>query len=369
MPYSDEQVDTLVTLNILASTFSFLGAIFIIANFFGFEEFKNNYAFKYILFVAIGDVINSVGNFMGSPSDGSAACFIQAFLTQFGDIFSFAWVTAIAWVIFTVIRREVPPTEGEPMKWYRKVHIVIWTVTLILSILPATTGNYGNDNGLCWIKHDPHPYGEIWRMLCFYIPLWASILYVAIQYKRIWSQLTAPEIQRKSSDPEVVADVPSPDVEEENPDTKKHAKNPSTSDIEQIGYGASSLDVNGQSTTDINETPKSGGGTLQRIKYYPFVMFGCYFFATIRRFAELGGDEAPFWIAACQVFTSALLGTCNAILYGFTPVVRNKDSEWIRSHFCKEPSFTKAPTETYDINSDNVDNKSDAADSGTDGIR
>merc|ERR1712129_50707 len=103
------------------------------------------------------------------------------------------------------------------------------------------------------------------------------------------------------------------------------------------GYPPSSEHLNGvtesEQTEQTEQTPKSGGGTLQRIKFYPFVLFGCYLFATVRRIAEVVSDDgvAPFGIAAIQVFTSALLGTCNAILYGFTPVVWEKDSKWIRA--------------------------------------
>merc|ERR1712129_92337 len=102
------------------------------------------------------------------------------------------------------------------------------------------------------------------------------------------------------------------------------------------GYPPSSEHLNGvtesEQTEQTEQTPKSGGGTLQRIKFYPFVLFGCYLFATVRRIAEVASDDgvAPFAIAAIQVFTSALLGTCNAILYGFTPVVWDRDSKWIR---------------------------------------
>lgn len=77
------------------------------------------------------------------------------------------------------------------------------------------------------------------------------------------------------------------------------------------GYQPSSTDITKaqQPSVEDNQPPKSGGGTLQRIKFYPFVLFGCYLFATIRRIAELASPDnvAPFGIAACQVFTSALL--------------------------------------------------------------
>eukprot|EP00486_Rosalina_sp_Unknown_P007165 CAMPEP_0201573238 /NCGR_PEP_ID=MMETSP0190_2-20130828/16975_1 /ASSEMBLY_ACC=CAM_ASM_000263 /TAXON_ID=37353 /ORGANISM="Rosalina sp." /LENGTH=371 /DNA_ID=CAMNT_0047999961 /DNA_START=82 /DNA_END=1197 /DNA_ORIENTATION=- len=354
MPYTQEQVDTLVILNVIASTFSFLGATFIIANFFAFDDFRSNFAFKLILFVAIGDVINSVGNFCGSPDDNTALCHIQAFLTQFGDIVSFAWVTAVAWVIYNVIRREVPPTREDVEKWYRRIHMVIWPSTIILSILPWFTDNYGLDNGLCWITFYPNPAGEVWRWICFYIPLWGSIIYVGVVYYKIWGQLTAKEIQRRNSgaiEPQTVA---SNTGKTDNVDERQPEVRPSASDVFNDGTGhhpgnSSAGDVIGgyqPSTTDVtnahqpsaedNQPPKSGGGTLQRIKFYPFVLFGCYAFATIRRVAEWASDDhvAPFAVAAIQVFTSALLGTCNAILYGFTPVVRKKDSEWFRSKCC-----------------------------------
>jgi len=355
MVYTDTQVDTLVALNVTASTFSFLGACFIIANFFAFEDFRKSLAFKLILFVAVGDVINSLGNFLGSPKDGSFLCYLQAFLTQFGDIVSFAWVTAIAAVIYNVINREDPPTQDQIQKWPKRIHLIIWPITLTLSILPFFSGSYGNDNGLCWIKVDPtakeDPWGEVWRWLCFYLPLLGGIAYVGTCYYKIWGQLTAPNVSRKNSDVSAQNAKPAENTNaagngngnELEVDIDPKPKE-STSDVYHEQQHSSNLDVFA-STTDIHDHQHSSGnvtgggkssGMLQRIKFYPFVLFGCYFFAIIRRITELAnpGGDAPFGITALQVFTSACLGTCNAILYGFTDVVYKKDSEWIKSKCC-----------------------------------
>jgi hypothetical protein len=401
-PYNADQINILVILNILASTFSFLGATFIITNFFVFEEFRANFAFKLILFVAFGDILNSLGNFMGSPADGSALCILQALLTQFGDIVSFSWVTAIAAVIYNVIRREVPPTREDVERWYKKIHLIIWPTTISLSILPFFTGNYGFDNALCWITFEPKPYGELWRWICFYIPLWASIAFVSIMYYRVWGQLTAPEIQRKDSGPPKASANTAHTHKTDHNDEEKapvqaqaqaqaqaqpHAAQPSISDVFDPdiapkrkyssntdvvagGYQASATDMGNMDAqqSDENKTPKSGGGTLQRIKFYPFVLFGCYLFATIRRIAEWASEDhvAPFGVAACQVFTSALLGTCNAILYGFTPVVRAKDSEWIREKCCA--SGVKGDEDG--VTDDGIaDSGNDNADTGNESIR
>lgn len=203
----------------------------------------------------------------------------------------------------------------------------------------------------CWIKVDPDPKsdpaGEVWRWLCFYLPLLGSIGYVGTVYYKIWGQLTAPNVSRKNSDVDTTnnptpntggADAPSAenDTNEVEPAPKE-----STSDVYNHGrQNSSNLDVLASSTDIQNSaedvTKKKSGGMMQRIKFYPFVLFGCYFFAIIRRIAEWGDEDrtAPFGIAAIQVFTSALLGTCNAILYGFTPMVFQKDSEWIKSKCC-----------------------------------
>ena len=185
----------------------------------------------------------------------------------------------------------------------------------------------------CWIKFEPDPWGELWRWLCFYIPLWGSITYVAVVYYKIWGQLTAPEPQRRNSGaaaPTQIEAVTSNTGQTTNADEEREIKpvvRPSASDVfnDATGHnagGSSAGDVISgyqPSVTDVtvakgasvedNQPPKSGGGTLQRIKFYPFVLFGCYLFATIRRIAEWASADhvAPFGIAACQVFTSALL--------------------------------------------------------------
>jgi len=343
MVYADSQVETLVTLNVIASSFSFLGACFIIANFFAFKEFQN-FAFKLILFVAVGDIINSLGNFLGSPDNGTFLCYLQAFLTQFGDIVSFSWVTSIAAVIYSVINREVQPTAEQVQKWYKKIHLIIWPTTLTLSILPFFSDSYGNDNGLCWIRVYPNasedPWGEVWRTICFYLPLLGSIIFVAVVYYKIWGQLTAPNVSRKPSDAEPPKAESDPNAAHNELEIEPRPKE-STSDVYMNDRkNSSNLDVLA-SNTDLQQsaedvTKRKSGGMMQRIKFYPFVLFGCYLFAIIRRISEWFDEDqtAPFGIAAVQVFTSALLGTCNAILYGFTPMVYRKDSEWIRSKFC-----------------------------------
>lgn len=146
--YSNTQEKILLGLNVFASICSFLGASFIIGNYCLFASFRNNLAFKLILFVAIGDIINSVGNFMGTPQDIKEVCIMQGLIIQFGDLVSFGWVTAIAWVIYTVITREEPPTKEDVQIWYKRIHFVIWPTATILTILPLTTQSYGPSGGL-----------------------------------------------------------------------------------------------------------------------------------------------------------------------------------------------------------------------------
>ena len=58
----------------------------------------------------------------------------------------------------------------------------------------------------------------------------------------------------------------------------------------------------------IQTASKSPDSNIARVKYFPFVLVLCYFWATVRRFYELGSDGlAPVWLAGMATFFSAAL--------------------------------------------------------------
>ena len=146
--YSSDQEGILVVLNVIGSILSFCGALFILFNYFTFNEFKQNFAFKLIFCVAIGDLVTSLGNFFGNPEDYDGLCIFQGILAEAGALTSICWVTAISLSIWMVISSETPPTQEDTMRWLKYMHIGIWSIIAICTILPLTTNSYGAAGGI-----------------------------------------------------------------------------------------------------------------------------------------------------------------------------------------------------------------------------
>ena len=229
----------------------------------------------------------------------------------------------------------------------------------------------------------------MWRWLTFYLPLWGAIGYMIFVYSRVWNELKAPSVTNTStndvtanaaasggaapaaaattkstgtgSDAAAPAEPAAAEMVSHPSDENVHESNSNVIGNNTNAGGGSSLntlhpqhstsDVGGGSSGNAvgSQNAGAGGGrgsgALQRIKYYPVVLFVCYFFATVRRLDELiTGTDAPFGLAAIQVFMSALLGTCNALVYGLSPVIRKRDMDFIKQCLGKEPEPTKLST-------------------------
>lgn len=173
--YTTDQENALVIINVICSTLSFCGAIFILFNYFKFDEFKQNFAFKLIFCVAIGDLVTSVGNFFGNPQHLRGLCIFQGILAEAGALTSILWVTAISLSIWLVISRETPPTQEDTMRWLKYMHIVIWSIIAICTLLPLTTSTYGPAGGIIiiitksiqkYVQITPkHTYIDIFRLV------------------------------------------------------------------------------------------------------------------------------------------------------------------------------------------------------------
>ena len=102
--YSQNGEDLLVALNVTFSALSACGSLYVLWNFWRFEQLRT-FALQLIVFVAIGDLIASLAHCMGSP-DGKKnrpLCISQAFLLQIGELTSFFWCTSIAFMFFFLL--------------------------------------------------------------------------------------------------------------------------------------------------------------------------------------------------------------------------------------------------------------------------
>eukprot|EP01083_Nonionella_stella_P275613 936184_1 len=315
--YSDKQIDSLVAVNIFGATLSLIGALFIITNYCLFSSLRKNFAFKLILMIGISDLILAISNLMGAPDWGST-CYFQAILQQIGDISGILWVATVSWTINKLTQVTKLPTKQELNKLYRNMHIIIWIITLILTILPFTTKSYGVAGGWCWIKGYENV-DIMWRYLCFYVPLWMAIIYMIIIYIKVWKRLHA------------IDDI---DITENDGDTDDDIEINNNNIMDSCETNAMTSSGDQYSSADMeSKLKRKKNNTLQRMKFYPLILIICYTFATIRRIIDWATeDQTPYFLAILHTFFAAIPGFLNAIVYGLTKDVRTKDKQAIQEY-------------------------------------
>merc|ERR1719334_1892422 len=135
--------------------------------------------------LSVCDLILGFGIYLGDGHVDNSLCDFQAFLIQFGSIAEILWTAVIAYSIREVVLIQPRNVRIEDkMKTY---HMFVWSFALITCILPFFSDSYGDADGWCWIsKYHEHSstWGTCWRMVCFYIPLWVTIVFIIVIYRR-----------------------------------------------------------------------------------------------------------------------------------------------------------------------------------------
>lgn len=93
-----------------------------------------------IFFISLTDFGGSVGNALGFPLNGSAACTAQAFITLFLFPASWFYTTALVWQLRCALIVKNSTVE------MNLIHFTIWPLSFLLSLLPLSTNTFGEDD-------------------------------------------------------------------------------------------------------------------------------------------------------------------------------------------------------------------------------
>jgi len=354
--YSSKQVDSLVAVNIFGATLSLVGSLFIICNYCMFTALRKNFAFKLIFMIGISDLILSISNLMGAPDHG-AQCYIQAILQEIGDISGILWVCTVSWTINKLTTLTKLPTKQELKALYKRMHIVIFIITIIFALLPLTTSSYGPSGGWCWISMD-NPVDIMWRYLLFYVPLWIAIIYMIVIYCKVYKRL-----REIPSDNDMNSGDSYDEEETEKMNQIDDDDNDTTNMVNENGGGGSSKSVvsigGNESSAEVMESrlKRKQNNTLQRMKFYPMILIICYFFATVRRVIDWATeDQTSYVLAVLHTFFAAIPGFLNAIVYGFTKDVKQRDTEFIQEYCnCCDTNYSAKQKQVQDHESEDDD--------------
>ncbi len=123
---------------------------------------------KLVFYIAFCDFFSAMAMVIGNTSTGSTACYYQGIVNNYFTLASIFWTMVIGYEVHLVV-------------WYHRVQtdlrlfsIIIWTLPLILSLIPLSTSTYGNDDGTpgwCFLNEKPsypHWLDVFWFIMAFY---------------------------------------------------------------------------------------------------------------------------------------------------------------------------------------------------------
>lgn len=303
--FTDGQERSLRAAAITISSFSFIGSLFICICYLKFRDLRT-FAFSLVFYMSISDAMAAIAQFLGSPVDGSGLCYLQSYMSMFFELSSILWSVSISFSIYRILKSDAQSIMIQNAR--SKYHFFVWGTAGFLTLLPQTTNSFGQGNGWCFIRGDKT--GTLWRFLCFYVPLIICLVYVSY---------TGVLINRRFK---LLQSIP----------------RDSSSESESESENQTNL------------------GTLKRMRYYPLGLIFCYFWAIINRtFQAANHGDPAFWLSVLHIIFSSSQGLVNAIIYGFTPAIKNKMAA-ILSDFKAE---TEVAFEDPEINKCTIDKTAD----------
>ena len=150
LEYDKSERNLIVTIALIGSSLSLIGAVFIMVNYFLIKSLRNQLSYKLIFWVALSDAIYAISNLfsISEVQNHPGSCVFSAMLRQFGNVASFLWVIAISWTINRMMYSAKRLTKGELKIILRYMHGIIWSLSLIATFIPLFTDTYGPSGGL-----------------------------------------------------------------------------------------------------------------------------------------------------------------------------------------------------------------------------
>lgn len=102
----------------------------------------------FVLYIAICDLMFSVGGIIGIPKDKTVPCYAQSFLTNYFPLCSMFWSIVIVLSLYSVCNSRQENYKFVTEKSLIYIHCTCWLAPLVITLLPLTTENFGpNEEG------------------------------------------------------------------------------------------------------------------------------------------------------------------------------------------------------------------------------
>lgn len=248
--------------------------------------------FQLLLLLSVCDIMYACAMLIGDPDTDTGLCKFQAWWSSFADLARLGWVVAIACTLWGKFCREWPDDEGFERKLLVKYALVIFSSSLLISLIPFIGDHYGDSGAWCWI--DNSDTGHALRYLTFYLWLWIGFGTICFFYYQIALALAS------------LTTSPSDDAG-------------CCGGLCRIMKVVFRGDPDGEYGPELERIR----GILTRLCLYPLVMVLCWSFASVDRLQHsFSPDDPSIMLTYLHLIFANLNGFVNAVVYGFNETLR-----------------------------------------------
>ena len=155
------------------SSVSAAASLTAVAMYLRFPHLRKKSYFTLQFYVAVSNVLTSIGSAIGVVETGTMACWFQGILTNVFTLSSIQWTTVMAFSLYSIVHYE-KQVEVTPL-----VHAYCWLPPILASVLPLINSTYGNVGNWCWVVdtgRTPPWGGMFWFWFSFYGWVWFGLI-------------------------------------------------------------------------------------------------------------------------------------------------------------------------------------------------
>jgi hypothetical protein len=158
--------------------------IIVIFSLLRFDSLRTR-SFELVLMLMISNLLRFLHIYIDlHPTNGTTSCTIQGAFDEF-----FIMATTM-WTILIAVTLDILVVQQRQGPSFLVCNIVAWSISILFTLLPLSTNQYGLAGDWCWIGLDKsysgrHNPGSIWRNVYYSIQVFAATLVIAVLYVRV----------------------------------------------------------------------------------------------------------------------------------------------------------------------------------------
>ena len=181
------------------SAFSAAASISILVAFAFFKSSARGLT-RIIVYIAVSNLMASLGSIVGTPTDRSFACWWEGIVTNIFALSSIYWCLDVTLILYQIVVHSSARSIGIID------HVVCWGVPVLATFLPFTTRfTYGAPGGEGWcftVPVDDYHYSTdlsiMWFWVAYYVHVWFCAIVMAYCFIRIrWIIKTHANLTKK----------------------------------------------------------------------------------------------------------------------------------------------------------------------------